>query len=255
MDNIVKKITRPLIIGIGKKVEKKHFSKPPIFIVACPRSGTTLLLSILSAHPNIFSIKRQTYAFDKWSQEQNPVPLRLDRLYRELLFRKIKTTADRWLEKTPKHLENIDKIMRFIPEAKIIHLIRDGRDVVTSRHPHHTPDEYWVSTNRWVDYIETGLKMEKYPNVMSVKYEQIVQHYETEIKKVLAFLNEDYCQEMKHWFDHSQIKKSKHLKNRLEKIHSKVVGRWKKQEHENRVREFMNNKRAVELLNKLKYLE
>ncbi|MFO7888804.1 MAG: hypothetical protein R6V04_00535 [bacterium] len=52
MDNTLKKITRSLIICTGKKIEKKHFSKPSIFIVACSRSGTTMLLSIFSAHLN-----------------------------------------------------------------------------------------------------------------------------------------------------------------------------------------------------------
>jgi hypothetical protein len=37
-----------------------------------------------------------------------------------------------WIEKTPKHFRYIAFIRRFIPSAQIIHMIRDGRDVVAS---------------------------------------------------------------------------------------------------------------------------
>src|SRR6056297_4224217 len=97
-NNVFKKIISPLIISLGEKIEKNNFSKPPILIVACPRSGTTMLLSILSAHPHIHAIKRQTYTFDKWENGGQPKPLRMDRLYRELIIQKIPDSAERWLE-------------------------------------------------------------------------------------------------------------------------------------------------------------
>ena len=40
--------------------------------------------------------------------------------------------ASRWGECTPEHLLYIDKIKRDIPDAKVIHVIRDGRDVAVS---------------------------------------------------------------------------------------------------------------------------
>jgi hypothetical protein len=35
----------------------------PIIIGGCARSGTTLLLSVLSCHPNIYAIPDETYTF------------------------------------------------------------------------------------------------------------------------------------------------------------------------------------------------
>jgi hypothetical protein len=37
-----------------------------------------------------------------------------------------------WVEKSPLHLHYIDEITRFAPDAVFLHIVRDGRDVVTS---------------------------------------------------------------------------------------------------------------------------
>jgi hypothetical protein len=39
---------------------------------------------------------------------------------------------DTWVEKSPGHLHCIEEIRRWVPEARFIHLVRDGRDVVAS---------------------------------------------------------------------------------------------------------------------------
>ena len=254
-NNLLKKLLSPLIIALGKVREKRHFSRPPVLIVACPRSGTTILQSILSAHPHIHAIKRQTYAFDEWQESEQPEPARLDRLYRELLFHKIDNKAQRWLEKTPKHLENIDRILNYLPAVKIINIFRDGRDVVTSKHPQHSPHEYWVSPERWIGYIETALDYSNCENLLSVKYEDIIDNYQKEIKRILDFLDEQYTQEMSAWFENAQIKNSKHIRDGVQKLHSNSIGRWKKQEHREWVKEFMDNQKAVELMRKLNYIE
>lgn len=254
MDNIVKRIFRPMIIKYGRKIEEQKFSRPPIFIVACPRSGTTMLLSILSAHPHIFTINRQTYAFDKWA-ENSPVPIRLDRLYRELIVNKIKKSAVRWCEKTPKHLESSDKIMEFLPDAKIVCLVRDGRDVATSKHPKHNSNDnkYWVSPSRWAKYAEMAISLAGSENFKIIRYEDIIHDFEKSMKQVLEFIGEDYTEEMDKWFENKTFSRSKHLEGRVKELHSNSIGRWQKNEHRERTRLFMENPKAVEYLRKLGY--
>ena len=60
----MKKIFIPLITAIGKKIEKRRFTCPPVYIGGCGRSGTTLLLSILSAHKDIFACPRELNPFE-----------------------------------------------------------------------------------------------------------------------------------------------------------------------------------------------
>ena len=252
MNNIFKKIINPLIIIIGRKIEKKQFKNIPIIIAACPRSGTTLLLSILDAYPNIHAIQRQTYAFCSWKEK---IPDRLDRLYREMILHKISSNTNRWLEKTPKNIKYFEEILNYYrDDVKIIHVIRDGRDVITSMHPKHKPNQYWVSPRRWIDDVNLGLKFEEYPNVLTVKYEDIINNFNTEIEKLSEFLGENYIPDKSSWIEKTSVKKSKHWADPIQNIHSRSIGRWEKEKHQLIVEDFMNNPEAMELMSRLGYI-
>lgn len=260
MTTFPKKLFLPLIIKRGKKIEKKQFSKLPIVIGACPRSGTTILLSVLGAHPNLFAIPNQTYAFDRWEEygengKQRFRPTRLDRLYREFLFAKIPQTARRWCEKTPKHIRSFDKILDYFKnDVKLINVVRDGRDVVTSKHPKHTPDQYWVSIRRWVSDVQLGIELSDHPSVLTVKYENLVNDFENEIKKVCDFIEEPVTDSLYSFTTHTNIVKSKHLAAPVEKLYARSIAKWEKPEHAERLEEFMADAEAVALLTKLGYI-
>jgi hypothetical protein len=241
---------------IGRQIEKNHFTKKPILIVACPRSGTTLLLSILSAIPTIFAIPKQTYAFDRWALNNDQfTPTLLYRLYREFVFRKIPVKADRWLEKTPGHIRSIGKILAYFNnEVKIIHIIRDGRDVTVSTHPaYRDKRKYWVSADRWVTEVNIGLSFQNHPSVHTMKYEDLISNYEDEIKKITTFIGEPFTEQLLHWIDHTQIKSSIHWGSKVQEISAKPIGKWKNPEHTERIKEFMDNAEAIQLLQKLGY--
>ena len=53
----------------------------------------------------------------------------------------------RWAEKTPLNIRHLDWIMARWTDARIVHVVRDGRDVVCSMREH--PDRRWVD-GRWV---------------------------------------------------------------------------------------------------------
>ena len=252
MENRLKRLIKPAIIGIGRKIERKYFTDKPIIIGACPRSGTTMLLSILDAHPHIYGIQNQTYAFASWNS--NDQPNRLDRLYREFIFNKIPENKNRWCEKTPKNIKYFDKILDYFGDnARLIHVVRDGRDVVTSKHPKHTPDQYWVSVKRWINDVSFGLSFNDRPNVYTIRYEDLIENYDEEIEKLLNFLGEDVNSEIKDWFVHTSVKKSKHWANPVQRLHKKAIGKWQKPEHQLRYEEFMSNDQAVNLMKTLGY--
>ena len=75
----------------GRKIHDKNFKKPPIYIGGCGRSGTTLLLSILSSHPEIFACPGELEMFNEIVHGKNGeiIPKRIDRLHRTLLTNKI----------------------------------------------------------------------------------------------------------------------------------------------------------------------
>ncbi len=248
----------PVFRLLGRKLEKRKFSAEPIFIVASPRSGTTLLLSILGAHPHIYAVPLQTYAFNKWKPVKHKpyknYPYRIDRLYRYLLFHKIKPGATRWCEKTPRHIQSIAEIADFFQEkVKIIHIVRDGRDVSVSSHPTHTGRHYWVPVKKWVKDVRSGLKYKNKHYVHTVFYEDLVTDHLQEAKKIFDFLEEEFTPEIENWVQQTNIKKSIHWKEEVQNVHTKALGRWKNEEHKEKMKEFNSNPQAVELLKELGY--
>ena len=141
---------------------------PRLFVVGCPRSGTTLLQSILATHPRVASFP-ETHFFprlriynrfgmgltdlDSVRSHLRPLLQELDaeELLRHLPHRlplasgvvkgfaqilddlATRQVADTWLEKTPRHLHFIDTIDRFLPHPHhYFHIVRSGPDVVAS---------------------------------------------------------------------------------------------------------------------------
>ncbi|AFY79482.1 MAG: sulfotransferase [Hydrococcus sp. C42_A2020_068] len=146
-------------------------TKSPIFIVGCPRSGTTLLQQMLDAHPDIaiapethfirnFYLKRETYG--DLTQDVNycrliedivalPVFLemglnaeyfreaawKIERSYAaifNLILQQFAYTKNARIvgEKTPNHLLYMSILEQFFPTARFIHIIRDPRAVINS---------------------------------------------------------------------------------------------------------------------------
>lgn len=140
-----------------------------VFVVGCPRSGSTLLQSLLAAHLGMTSF-RETHFFREFRRRRKwaAIPFlwpsiqartRLTELAIELgnpslaylvprhalctniyvraYYRMLDTLAIErkaliWVEKTPDHLHSIPLISRYVPRAFFVHIVRDGRDVVAS---------------------------------------------------------------------------------------------------------------------------
>lgn len=131
-----------------------------LFVVGCPRSGTTWLQLLLDHHPRVVTApETQIFAYyldgfrRQWRHEhegpgrayQGNAGLSrllsqeefddLCRLTASAVLRKIAlrdTGADLVVEKSPKHALQADFIRRLYPEACFIHVVRDPRDTVAS---------------------------------------------------------------------------------------------------------------------------
>lgn len=101
-------------------------------------------------------------------------------------------------EKTPNHFKRVDRIGTLFPEARFIHLYRDPRDVALSmRERNWSPGpaalrryaRTWTKAmRRHLDYA-CRLGTERY---LALKYEDLVENPEAELRRVCAFLGEAY---------------------------------------------------------------
>jgi hypothetical protein len=130
-----------------------------LFVVGCPRSGTTWVQRLLASHPRIRT-GQESDVFDQyigpqlraWEQELSPEAsgrggVGLGCYFQDLEFRRLLKgyllqllepmvgglePGELFLEKTPGHVLFVPEIRTLLPEARFIHVLRDARDTVAS---------------------------------------------------------------------------------------------------------------------------
>ena len=230
----------------------KLFSSEPIFIGGCGRSGTTLLLSMLSAHQDIYALPIETAAFNIWTDGEK-YPRNYHRLCRSIMKNKVHNRAKRWLEKTPANVLNFSRIDGFYQgKVKCIHIVRDGRDVTTSIHP-KAPDRFWVPINRWVLTVNKGLDMLDHPNVLTVKYEELTNKPEETVREICDFLSLEYSEDIINWMNNTQIKKDPAWFGEVKNVHAHSTGRWKESRNRKHLEIFYKLPEAVATLTRAGY--
>lgn len=240
-------------------ITSKKLSKPPVIIGGCERSGTSLLQSIISAHPDIFAIKDETWAFcyGPAAGFKGSKPIRISRLYKALGSNIISNGQTRWSEKSPANVFYFDEILKYFSNnVRLIHLVRDGRDVVSSMHPGN-PLQPWVSIDRWVAAMEEGYRYRDNPHVLTIKYESLITNYNTTIKKVCDHIGVNLNSQIMDWYQYATIRKNKNLiGSKVEKLSSKSIRKFQSSDfkHKHIIDDFMKNDKAVHFLKIYGYL-
>jgi len=112
------------------------------FIVGSPRSGTTILSQVLDRHPEIAQWYEPYFVWnfhldlkDNDVREAWEANLKVQRFVRrEFRYFKERSGKRIVVDKTPDHSFRIPFVQQVFPEAKWIHIVRDGRDVTLSMH-------------------------------------------------------------------------------------------------------------------------
>jgi hypothetical protein len=183
--------------------------RPPIFIVGSPRSGTTLLRLIMDSHPNIscgpetkFLTEFKKVTSNYWDTVKN---FGFERTYwyektadyfnafqQEYLQKRGKK---RWAEKTPGYTINLDYINCLFPNSQIIHIIRDGRDVVASHRDRWGYKSALNSIDTWKKYVKMArdfgknLPKDRY---FELRYEDLVTQTEPQLRALFEYLQESW---------------------------------------------------------------
>jgi protein-tyrosine sulfotransferase len=191
-----------------------------IAIGGCARSGTTLTRVVLDSHSTIIigpptsvfiPIKLDTYdiafrlALDAERVNYIAATSAGDRVrFIEALALECKRAYNKtiWGDKTARNVHRFDWILRHFPNSRVIHVIRDGRDVVCSLKNHRRrqvihgelqplknemPLE--ICIDRWTRSINDGLVYRGDSRYHEIRYEDLVENPEATIKQVCGFLN------------------------------------------------------------------
>jgi len=108
----------------------------------------------------------------------------------------------RWGDKTPYYVLHIPKLLEWWPDAQIIHVIRDGRDVALSmfgrRHDFRAYNTYHAA-RQWEQYVEAGLEhgrrlaVEQY---LELRYEDMIGDQRAALQRICGFLGEVYSDDL-----------------------------------------------------------
>ena len=199
---------------LNNKNTKKNKNYTPIFIVGLPRSGSTLLESILTssdetvktcaeshvfnmsileqAGPEIFTknfdIKKFTFKIDQMKLE-NSVLQRYNNfnfINKDLNFI--------FIDKSLENFFNIEIIMKIFPNARFLHTFRDPIDSVISIYQSMLPELSWThKIEDILDYTNSYKKVInyfkiKYPNnIMDIDLKKFTNQAEESGKKIYEF--------------------------------------------------------------------
>jgi hypothetical protein len=200
---------------------------PPVpFVVGVGRSGTTLLRLMLDAHPamavppetafvpklidaaradgatpetlaEVLVTHRRWGDFgleigdlqERWAALPRIRPAGAVRAFFELYAEQ--QGKPRWGDKTPGYSQHIRKISKVLPEARFIHLIRDGRDVTLSRTKTLALKEVPIakSARRWKKRLKRaqrqGARVDHY---LELHYEALVSDPESVLRQICEFI-------------------------------------------------------------------
>lgn len=195
-----------------------------VFVVGAGRSGTTWLQMMLGAHPSVATGQESQLfnnylrkMYEQWARElkfpetdkvrKHGITSYIDETrFIELLrsfavdvfgnVMNAKPGATLFLEKSPNNSFNIDLIFKCFPDARYIHLIRDGRDVVTSMLAAKSgwgkgwaPDNGFDGASEWVTAVSESQRLADMTNrYIEVRYESLLTDGPAELRSIFEFL-------------------------------------------------------------------
>jgi len=242
------------IKNINKKLNYSD-SLNLVFLVGFPRSGTTLLDTILRTHSKITVLEEKPYLLNlrhEYFEKNNNNLLSLKRLnqkdkdyivqkYFDLINLTNKSNKKVIIDKLPLSIIELGFIKCIFPKAKIILALRHPCDVVIScffslfkmndaminfLNLDNTIDFYHRVFDLFDSY-EKELEM----NIHKIKYENVVLNFEESISNLLNFMNLDYERNLKE-FNFTAKSREKistpSYSQVVNPLYSSSIGRWKK---------------------------
>ena len=204
-------------------------SQSHIFIIGLPRSGSTLVETIISHNePDINSVG-EFHGFNRSILEQigediytknfdyKNYELKINRKkFQEALLEKYNNFDKKiYLDKSLENFFNIEIILEFFPNAKFIHTYRKFNDAVIGIYQTMLPELSWTHKIKdiinYIDiYNETiNYFKKKYPKkILDVQLDKLSNQKEVEVKKILSFCN------IKYDLDYLNFDKNKKLSNK-----------------------------------------
>ena len=229
-------------------------SEAPVFIVGQPRTGTTLIERIITSHSEVASageLQQFYLSIRRLSKVVTPArisgelahaaaeldPSQLGRAYIAATI-KHSNRKLRFVDKMPVNYLFAPLIARALPNAKIIHIVRDPMDscfssfkqLFANAYPHsYNLEEIARHHLRYVKLMEQwrGILGER---MLDVSYEETVSNLNFNARRMIAFLGLDWEDECLDFHKQSGAVSTASAVQVRKPAHRRSVGRWRRYE-------------------------
>lgn len=206
----------------------------PVFVVGMNGSGTTMLADCLGHHPELYMFPQETYVLPYYIKNQRQfgdlqtlekrkklaqslarhkaywsingekyVQLNdeqldkpgvvgvIDGLYHYFAAKKGKR---RWGDKTPMYIQHMPLLAEVFPNAKFVHIYRDGRDIAQSLHRrwHLEPRRSIYRWRKTLEMARINKQLLAKGQYIEIAYEKLTQEPESSLRSICQFLELPY---------------------------------------------------------------
>ena len=221
---------------------KDLLSSRPIFIVGMPRSGTSLIEQVLSSHSQIYGAGELDFLpkiIDKLGIKK---PADLKSFFTQIrnsYYDQIKRISDDHyiIDKLPVNYRWVGFIINALPEAKIIHIERNPMAVCWSNYKTSFVDygmDFNLSQQDIAKYYSLYFDLinfwkSKYKkNIFHINYENFVNDFEENSKKILNFLDLKWEDQIKNYDKNMRPVTTASFQQVREGIKKNTSSVWKK---------------------------
>jgi hypothetical protein len=245
----------PTDIAQWDETDAPPLEASPVFVVAFPRSGTTLLEQTLDAHPQLRSMDEQPIVQNALDDivalgvryPEELAKLRPDQLrtiraqYFERAAGKVKLDpGQRLVDKNPLNMLRLPVIRRLFPNAPIILAVRHPCDVVLSCFMQHFRAPHFVLLCSDLQSLAMGYRRSfdfwyqqaamLSPHVLEIRYENFVADFESGVRELAQFLRLPWDERMLAPAEHARAKgyiSTPSYSQVVQPVNQKAVGRWR----------------------------
>ena len=232
---------------------KGHDDTSPIFVIGQPRTGTTLIERIITAHSDVQSageLQQFGMAIKRQLRVNSPKPMtaeivakaakeidpqKLAQLYLDTT-RSVRPDSPRFVDKLPVNYLYAPLIAAAFPNAKIVHVVRGAMDSCFASYKqlfaeayYHSYDQeemarHHVRYRRLMDHWRTVLGS----RMLDIHYEETVADLEPNARKLIKFLGLDWQDSCLNFHEQDAAVTTASAAQVREKVHSRSVGRWQR---------------------------
>jgi tetratricopeptide (TPR) repeat protein len=225
-------------------------SRLPVFIVGMPRSGTTLTEQILASHPAVFGAGELKDFCNLAASLRGPdgteLPECVSVLSRDQLqdlgrdylaaVQRQAPSAQRIVDKMLYNFDNVGLIHLALPNARIIHILRDPRDTALScfsimfaEGQEFTYDlaelgryirAYEALMEHWREVLPAGV-------LLDVQYEELVDDLEDQARRIVAHCGLEWNDACLAFHNTQRVVRTASKNQVRQPIYRSSVGRWR----------------------------